>query len=115
MTRDFAMIPGTKIDLGGQEYLVPPLTWPQARELAEDLKLVLTAPVLFGTDGTLDAFVRIVGAALRRNYPELTDDKIEGLLDFGNCIAVLKAAIGMPPIQSASPVFMMPGTGDLPH
>ncbi len=98
-------IPGTPIILGGSEYIVPPLTFPQAQELERQLQLVL-GPSFAGTPGAIKAYLEVIGTAIRRNYPDVTDEQLCPMIDFGNYIAVLRAAIGTP-IAPVTP-FMMP-------
>ncbi len=96
------MIPGTKMILGDKEYEIPPLTFEQWKVLEPQLKLVINAPILASADGAREACTEIVGAAMRRNYPDMTDDDITAVLDFGNYIAVLRAMIGTPTLRSSS-------------
>ncbi len=41
----------------------------------------------------IGALVEIVAAALQRNYPEVTPETIEGVLDLGNAADVLSAVL----------------------
>ena len=55
----------------------------------------------------------IVAAALQRNYPEMTPDKVENLLDLGNASAVLNAVLtgsGLKPGGAAMGEASAPGT-----
>jgi hypothetical protein len=44
-------------------------------------------------EAQIGVLVEIVAAALQRNYPDATTDKVEDLLDLGNASAVLNAVL----------------------
>jgi hypothetical protein len=44
-------------------------------------------------EAQIGVLVEIVAAALQRNYPDATTDKVENLLDLGNASAVLNAVL----------------------
>ena len=44
-------------------------------------------------EAQINVLIDIVAAALQRNYPEMTPDKVENLLDLGNASAVLNAVL----------------------
>ena len=98
------MIPGIAIAMGGADWVVPPLTLGQLRRLMPKLQ------ALGDVGGTLAepqiaVLVEIVAAALQRNYPEVTADKVEELLDLGNAAAVLAAVLtgsGLQPGEAAA-------------
>jgi hypothetical protein len=104
------VIPGTPVVLGDREYTVPPLTWPQALKLAPELALIHEAHALWSSKEVLRAYLAIITAALRRNYPDLTEDKIAEIIDFGNCIALLRAVLGTP-VSPNRELSMMPPKG----
>ncbi len=84
------MIPGVNIQMGGQEWLVPPLTLGQLRRLDSDIKALTSGDA----DKVLSAVCSIVAAALSRNYPDMTVQKVEDLIDLGNRDAVVAAVLG---------------------
>ncbi len=82
---------GIPLKLGGEEYVVPPLSLGQVKRLLPNIEKMQA-----GTD-TLDKFssvVAIAHAALSRNYPELKYEDVEELVDMGNFKTVLDAVMG---------------------
>lgn len=91
---------GIAVVLGTREYIVPSLSVRQYREHRE----LLSKPIEAKTDSeVLDVFDRylpLIGVALRRNYPELSDDDLLDLLDLGNFREVLAAISGASGLQA---------------
>jgi hypothetical protein len=88
------LIDGVVIRMGGRDWIVPPLTFRQLRRLQP--KLEGLARIRLGGDMSLEhvtTLCEIVQAALARNYPELSLDDIEDLLDLGNARAVVTAIL----------------------
>jgi hypothetical protein len=112
------MIPGTVVAIGGEDFIVPPLSIARLREFLPRLQ------ELSGLDATqmgvaqLEAPVAIITAALQRNYPDLTKEKVEEILDLGNALPVLNAILGgiKLPAQVEKPAYepgyvYVPGQG----
>lgn len=83
------MIKGIKIDLGGEEFILPPIS-------LGDLELLL--PRIQAFDGTLTAdniatVVDCAHAALSRNYPDIDKAVIKGKLDVGNFGDIMAAVM----------------------
>jgi len=89
------MIAGTKITIGETEYTVPSLTLKQLRSGA--LEKIRENDQLITDGKAWESFVprvQVIGMALRRNYPDLTDDALEDLLDMRNINEVWLAVLG---------------------
>jgi len=86
------MIPGVAVAMGGQDWMVPPLTLGQLRRLMPKVRQLTEIGASMG-EAQIAVLVDIVTAALQRNYPEMTPDKVENLLDLGNASAVLNAVL----------------------
>ena len=86
------MFPGVTIAMGGQDWLVPPLTLGQLRRLMPKVRQLTGIGASMG-ETQIGVLVEIVAAALQRNYPEATADMVENLLDLGNASAVLNAVL----------------------
>jgi hypothetical protein len=88
------IVDGMSIKMGGKEYIVPPLNFKQLRNLKtqiESLSGISGAP-----DGDqIEAVTQIVQAALSRNYPEITTDDVEGLIDLFNLRTIISAIMGI--------------------
>jgi hypothetical protein len=64
-------------------------------------------------EAQINVLIDIVTAALQRNYPETTPDRVENLLDLGNASAVLNAVLtgsGLKPGGAAMGEAPAPGT-----
>ena len=86
------MLPGVTIAMGGRDWLVPPLTLGQLRQLMPKVQQLTEIGASMG-ETQISVIVEIVAAALQRNYPEATADMVENLLDLGNASAVLNAVL----------------------
>jgi hypothetical protein len=111
------MIPGAAIAMGGQDWIVPPLTLGQLRRLMPKVRQLTEIGASMG-EAQIGVLIDIVTAALQRNYPETTPDKVENLLDLGNASAVLNAVLtgsGLKPggaaMGEASALGTSPGAG----
>jgi len=86
------MFPGVTIAMGGQDWIVPPLTLGQLRRLMPKVRQLTGIGASMG-ETQIGVLVEIVAAALQRNYPEATADMVDNLLDLGNASAVLNAVL----------------------
>ena len=106
------MIPGVAVAMGGQDWIVPPLTLGQLRRLMPKVRQLTEIGASMG-EAQINVLIDIVAAALQRNYPEMTPDKVENLLDLGNASAVLNAVLtgsGLKPGGAAMGEASAPGT-----
>ena len=86
------MIPGVTVTMGGRDWLVPPLTLGQLRGLMPRVRQ-LTEIDASMSEVQIGVLIEIVAAALQRNYPDATAEKVENLLDLGNASTVLNAVL----------------------
>jgi hypothetical protein len=86
------MIPGVMVAMGGRQWTVPPLTLGQLRRLMPKVRQLTEIGVQMG-ETQIGVLIEIVAAALQRNYPEMTADTVENLLDLGNAGTVLNAVL----------------------
>ena len=90
------MIPGVTIQMGGNEWTVPPLTLGQLRKLNDKIASMIS----IGNDDVgitqeqADTIGEVVAAALSRNYPDMTIEKVLDLIDLGNARDVISAVLG---------------------
>lgn len=89
------MIPGITISMGGNDWIVPPLTLGQLRKLAPYVQKIraIDAQDALEADDQLDAVLKIVAAALGRNYPDMDEEKVADLLDMANLAATITAVL----------------------
>ena len=108
------MVPGVSVTMGGHDWVVPPLTLGQLRRLMPKVRQLTEIGASMG-EAQISVLVDIVAAALQRNYPEITTDQVENLLDLGNANAVLNAVLtgsGLKP--DGTPVGEAPAPGTSP-
>jgi hypothetical protein len=105
------VIPGVKIAMGGAEWIVPPLTLGMMRRLLPQVMRLKDFGAAMGGE-EIEVIVELVTAAMRRNYPDITPDKVEELLDLGNARSVVEAILfgsGLKPAGEAAPAAMLNG------
>lgn len=105
------MLLGVAVTMGGQDWIVPPLTLGQLRRLMPKVRQLTEIGASMG-ETQIAVLVDIVTAALQRNYPEMTPEKVENLLDLGNASAVLNAVLtgsGLKPVGAAVGEALAPG------
>ncbi len=104
-------IPGVIIAMGGQDWTIPPLTLGQLRRLMPKVRELTDVGANMGEEqiGTL---VEIVTAAMLRNYPDITLEQVEELLDLGNARDVMTAVLtgsGLKPAGEAMATARLDG------
>lgn len=85
------MIPGKDIELGGETYTVPPLTLGALQRFQS--KLSDYSGSLSADD--VQTVIDVATAALRRNYPDITSEKVADLIDLGNIQEVFMAVMSV--------------------
>lgn len=86
------MIQGVEIELGDETFTVPPLTFRAVREHIDAIAGMTTGLPLSAEQ--IDRSVALILAAMRRNYPDMTEDMLEERLDMANIKIVLPAILG---------------------
>lgn len=80
------MIPGPEVTLGTVTYTVPPLPWNALKRQKEFLSRAQRGEIdparVF--EGDFASMFDCVFSALKRNYPELTEDALGDVLDMRN-------------------------------
>jgi hypothetical protein len=92
---------GTEIDVGGEKYVFPPLSFGAAKQLRDEIEAIEK-----GVDNAtaMDTVCRVVHAALSRNYPEITIETVENeLVDFGNWRDLYFAVLAISGFEKTSP------------
>ncbi len=82
------------VKLGGKEFEVLPLSFKAVRQLKPQLTQLANMDSV-PTDEQITAITDIVHRALSRNYPDITRDEIEDLIDLGNVRHVIPAIMGV--------------------
>jgi hypothetical protein len=90
------MFDGVKITIGGTDYIVPPLNLGRIRKLKTELEAAQgyrDTKVL--TDEQIDTYVTIIHSGFERNYPDITREEIEEMIDLANLGAVYRALMSV--------------------
>jgi hypothetical protein len=85
---------GVSLRLGGRDWIVPPLNLRQLKQLTPALHRLGAAGQSLG-EAEIDDIVRIIHAALSRNYPEATEAELAEMLDLGNAATAVRAVAGV--------------------
>jgi hypothetical protein len=86
------MIPGVVVTMGGQEWTVPSLTLGQLRWLMPKVRRLTDIDAQMD-EAQIAILIEVVMVAMQRNYPDITADTVENLLDLGNTAEVLRAVL----------------------
>lgn len=103
------MIEGKTVHMSGTDWIIPPLNFKALRRFREELSTM--TPAALAASGKV---VDLIHAALTRNYPDLTLDELEDMLDMGNVMAVTEAVLGVSGLvekQSGEVLAASPSTG----
>ena len=98
------MIDGIVMKLGDKEYTVPPLNLKRVRKLLPVLQDVIGKPVNELTEEQLNSLTEIVFQSLQRNYPDITKDEVEEIIDFKNLRVVVGAVLGQNRLSEPNPI-----------
>ena len=85
------MLAGVTKKIGDTDYVIPPLNLRAMRELLPQLKGMGTTEA---TPEDLAVIAKVVHAALVRNYPDMTVERVEDMLDITNVQEVMTAVLG---------------------
>lgn len=83
-------VPGIPLALGATTYVCPPLGFRPLRKLQS--KLATFNPADYSTE-SLDLVLECAHSALKRNYPEITEDDVIDGLGLENMMDVMKAVL----------------------
>lgn len=85
------MIAGQKVSLGGTEYTVPPLNIAALKKHSESFDKITRGE--FTQSQLQDVMVDVIYLSLKRNYPDMTIEKVEDIIDLGNIQATFNAVM----------------------
>lgn len=92
------MIEGKTIRMGGKDWIVPPLNFRALKRFQKEIGSLNLAEL-----AQSEKVEEIVLAALNRNYPELTLDQLQDMLDMGNVVEVTMAVMGVSGLEARKP------------
>ena len=80
------MLEGVKVELNGREFIAPPVNLAFVRAHSDFFEGRKSPTLAFMSDA--------IFASLKRNYPDLTQDELEDVLDVGNMKQAFNAVMG---------------------
>lgn len=83
---------GVSIELGGEAYTVPPLNFKALRSIGPKLDRLAAVGLMPNADD-LSAISEVIHLALVRNYPDLTLERLEDMLDVKNMAPTIEAVM----------------------
>ena len=93
---------GVAVRVGRTVYSVPAMNIRRLKKMLPEINnLTLAAGTLTNEDQ--DRLVRIIHSALSRNYPKLTKDDVEDIVDMGNFRTFLQAIMGVSGLKQYAP------------
>lgn len=81
-------VPGVAMVFEGTEYIVPPLNAAAVKQYRTQV-----ATLMVGSMPDIEVIVRLLHAALVRNYPALTVEQVEQWVDFANMVPIMDAVM----------------------
>ncbi|MBM4301651.1 MAG: hypothetical protein FJ121_08990 [Deltaproteobacteria bacterium] len=106
MTETVPRFDGEQIKLGDREFVVPPLNWRRIRKvmpIIERMGAVGPSLGLTLTTEMLDDCLTLIFEAVSRNYPDLTRDELEDLVDLVNAPKLIRAIMGLSGLLQGEP------------
>lgn len=85
------LIKGVEMELGGEMKTIPPLSLGAVQRLLPKLQAFQKDGTM--TDENMSLIADVVGSALRRNYPETTNEQVLDMLDMENFQPILDAVL----------------------
>ena len=99
----FELIPGPAVVIVGREFIVPPLSLKRFKRAIE-----LLPALEAGDAGVFDAVAELAHLAISRNYPDLTRDALEEMLDAQSVPRVLAAVLEASGLNAAGSLGATP-------
>lgn len=95
---------GMTVVLAGEERVLPPLTLRSLRRLTPQLKaLASLAPDALPNEDQITAVAEVVHASMIRNYPDVTLEQVEEMVDLGNLETVISAVMSVAGLEKRKP------------
>lgn len=108
---------GVPLYLNGAEYIIPSLSLRQVEEFDETLSQPVNAADgdITGLRMILSTYLPVIGAAIRRNYPEVKDEDLLDWLDLesvGEAIKIIQNASGYRTVRALGELPPAASTGE---
>ena len=96
------MIDGKTVHMAGTDWVIPPLNFKALRRFREELS-TMTPDALVASGKVVD----LIHAAMQRNYPDLTLEDVEEMVDMGNVMEVTEAVLAISGLVAKQPGEVM--------
>jgi len=83
---------GINLKLGNKDYVIPPLNLKAVRKFQNEI-MTMTSIKGAITDEQMNSVVKVIHAAISRNYPDITTDELEEIIDLKNMQEVIPAIL----------------------
>ena len=83
-------VPGKEVTLAGQSFIIAPLNAAAVKQFRDEIK-----SVFIGNLPDIELVAKMAQASLQRNYPGITLDDVEQLIDYDNFFPVWEALLNM--------------------
>lgn len=88
------MIDGITINLGGKDYIIPPLNFKALKNIQADIEgLSKKDEGAFVSSEKIKNIINIIYFAMLRNYPEITKEEIEDFVDVKNSKVIIETIL----------------------
>jgi len=84
------MIEGIAVKIADKEYIIPPLNFAGTRKYIAAAKKL---PGITDPEEQMSLMAEMVWLALRRNYPQMSIDDVEDIVDFTNVQTIMDAIV----------------------
>lgn len=91
---------GVKMRVGGRDLVIPALTIKQVRSLRAQFDTMQSIGNAAPNDDQIGAITEVIHSAVVRNYPDMTQEGLEELLDLSTMQAVVKAIMGQSGLET---------------
>lgn len=82
---------GVNIQLGKKNYIIPALSIKSIRRLRNDIDKIAGKNIT--SDESIDAVLNIIHEAIKRNYPDITKEHLEDVVDLGNMNLIIEIVL----------------------
>ena len=82
---------GTRKTIAGKDFIIPPLSLGQLKKLGPELKAMGQAP----QEEQIALMGRVIHLALSRNYPTISVEEVDDMIDLGNIAEVFQAVVNV--------------------
>lgn len=95
MSNEERLIKGVTVTLGRNDYVIPPLNFRMLQEMGDQIAIVNAGGSYIKDVQTRDAFIEVIYASIKRNYPNVSRDEVIDGLDVTNAREAMLSLLGI--------------------